>query len=602
MAHGAGPGSWPQVLMTLRAGHPRLYITPESLDRLRADVKSVPALRWPHGVLMAAAKALLVDETPTEFKVVGPRMLDCCTACRGRITTLAMAYLLTGEKEFADRALREMEAAAALPDWNPSHFLDAAELACALGIGYDWLYDYMMPEQRATIRTAIIEKGLTPGVACYRGTEAYGWWTKSAGNWNVACTGGLSIGALAVAEEEPALAAEILDRGMAAVRPALADFGPDGSWRDGPKYWAYTMEFAALYLDALRTALGSMKGLEQAKGLAEGGMFRIAVTGPTGRVFNFADAGEEAGFSAATVWLGRTFNCPLYTAEEWRRHDGDALGLVWYGSDPEARSPLAKDLALDKLTGVAACSVFRRDEIGFFRSSWTDPAALWLAFKGTEGTGSHRHLDAGSFVLEAGGQRWSVDLGPDDYDLPGYWNDQRWTYYRLGTASHSTLLIDGGGQAPAARAPITVFERTLDGARAVIDISACYPSARSVRRGLAMIGGAAVLVQDEVEAAEPLEVLWGMMTRAVVSTAGADVVLEQGGRRLRGRILEPPGAVFDTVPAEAPPPERQQPDARKLIVRLPEKVASLRLVVALWPDRGTPGPEVGPIKPLAEWR
>ena len=600
MTNGAGPGQWPEVLITLRTGHPRLFLTPQTLERLRADVKTDPGLHWPHGVHTALAKALLV-EAPVEFKIVGPRMLEHCQVCRRRIATLAMAHLLTGEEKYAVRAVREMEAAAALADWNPSHFLDAAELACALGTGYDWLYNYMTVEQRVTVRKALIEKGLKPGLACYRGIEKYGWWTKSAGNWNVVCSGGLAVGALAVADEEPALAAEIIDSGLAAVRPALDDFGPDGSWRDGPKYWAYTMEFVALYLDALRTALGSMKGLEQARGLAEAGMFRIASIGPFGdnifgddnfapvdhRIFNFGDADEEAGFSPATVWLGRTFNCPLYTAEEWKRAEGgDAMGMVWNRPDPEALSPLAKDLALDKVTAVDRCSYFRRDEIGFFRSAWNAPRALWLAFKGGDAASSHSHLDCGSFVLEADEQRWAIDLGPDDYDLPGYFGDKRWTYYRLGTASHSTLLINGENQLPPARAPIVAFQWDDAEARAVIDLSACYPAARSVRRGLAMIGGSAVLVQDEVEAPESVTVLWGMMTRAAVSASGADMVLEQEGRRLRGRILEPGGAVFDTVSADAPPPQAQQVDVRKLVVRLPQKVTSLRLVVALWPDRG----------------
>jgi hypothetical protein len=34
-----------------------------------------------------------------------------------------------------------MLAAAAFSDWNPSHFLDVAEMTAALAIGYDWLYE-----------------------------------------------------------------------------------------------------------------------------------------------------------------------------------------------------------------------------------------------------------------------------------------------------------------------------------------------------------------------------------------------------------------------------------------------------------------------------
>ena len=56
-------------------------------------------------------------------------------------------------------AVLEMKAVAAFPDWNPSHFLDVAEMTNALAIGYDWLYDDLTPTDRATIRAAIVEAG-----------------------------------------------------------------------------------------------------------------------------------------------------------------------------------------------------------------------------------------------------------------------------------------------------------------------------------------------------------------------------------------------------------------------------------------------------------
>jgi hypothetical protein len=588
------------TLENLRSGHPRLYLTPELLDLLRQDIYTEPVLRQPLDELVAAAEAIL-DEPPVEFKIVGPRLLDQSQKCRRRVPTLALAYLLTGRETFANRAVAEMEAAAAFPHWNPSHFLDTAELAAALGIGYDWLFDYMSDDQRAVISAALREKGLQPGLSAYRGTEGYGWWKGVRGNWSVVCNGGLAIGALAVADEDQAVAAEILESGLKSVRLALDDWGPDGSWRDGPGYWAYTMEFTALYLDALRTALGSMKDLERSIGLAEAGRFRIASIGPTGRVFNFADAVEATAFSPAMCWLARTFSCPMYVVEEWKRVDGNPMGLVWGRQDPQAMVPLAQELGMDKVTGVSRSSYFRRDEIGFFRSAWNDPRALWLGFKGGDAASDHGHLDRGSFVLEAVGQRWAIDLGPDDYNLPGYFGPKRWTYYRLGTASHNTLLIDGLNQPPEARAPVVAFQGLEDDGRAVIDLSACYPMARTAHRGLAMIGGKCILIQDEVQAEAPLEILWGMLTRAKVAAAGAEVTLEQGGERLRGRILWPQGATFDTVAADAPPPQGQQSDVRKLVVRLPQPAADVRLAVAFWPEQGGTPPPAGAVRPLAEW-
>ena len=48
---------------------------------------------------------------------------------------------MTSEKKYLNRAVKEMLAVSAFSDWNPSHFLDVAEMTMAVSIGYDWLYD-----------------------------------------------------------------------------------------------------------------------------------------------------------------------------------------------------------------------------------------------------------------------------------------------------------------------------------------------------------------------------------------------------------------------------------------------------------------------------
>ena len=107
-----------------------------------------------------------------------------------------------------------------------------------------------------------------------------------------------------------------------------------------------------------------------------------------------------------------------------------------------------------------------------------------------------------------------------------------------------------------------------------------------------------MLVEDEVEAAAPVDVRWQMLTRADIALDGPRAVLSQGGRRLHVRILEPAGAAFGTMDANAPPPEAQQPDVRRLVVRLPGQVKSLRLAVLLTTDAEAKVPQV---RPLGEW-
>jgi hypothetical protein len=578
------------ILKTLRPGHPRLFLAPDSLERLRQAVQADPAMKAIFGKLQAQADRIL-DQPPVEHKLIGPRLLDKSRRCLDRVSTLALVYRLGGDEKYAARALKELEAAAAFPDWNPSHFLDTAEMSCAFGIGYDWLYQYMNDSHRTTARKALVERGLTPGVESYRGTGKYGWWARSSHNWSQVCNGGLAVGALAIADEEPALAAEILASGLKAVGPAMANFGPDGSWNEGPGYWGYTLMYTSYYLAALESALGTMAGLEKTPGLSEAGLFRIAFVGPTGKTFNFADAGEGAGSAPSMFWLARTFAKPVCAWHQRQAMRAGPFDLLWFSAQGDG--PAASGLPLHKL--------FRRDDIVFLRGAWEDPNALWVGFKGGDNAANHSHLDLGSFVIDALGERWATDLGPDDYNLPGYFGGRRWTYYRLKTESHNTLLINNENQPPKAKAPTVAFASAAGDGRAVADLSAAYPMCRSVLRGVAMVGGKRIIIQDEVDADAPVDVLWGMVTRAKAKWSGSHAVLEQKGKRIAADVLAPDDANFDAVPARGGQSEGLQPDAARLVVRLPDKLKSVRIVVSLATEDAAAPPRVQPLRQWPGW-
>ena len=146
-------------LATLRAGHPRLLITEAGLAAAKSEEQTDPLRVKLHRQVARAAEAQL-REPPIRYVLVGPRMLDQSRKALAHVTTSAMAYRLTGDARFADHARDVMLTAAAFPDWNPSHFLDVAEMATALGLGYDWLYDRLTPAERATIKRALLDKAL----------------------------------------------------------------------------------------------------------------------------------------------------------------------------------------------------------------------------------------------------------------------------------------------------------------------------------------------------------------------------------------------------------------------------------------------------------
>lgn len=564
------PASGQVSLQTLRPGHPRLIALDPDIERVRQLIRTNDTARELHRRLVAAA-VKIEAAPPVEYKLIGPRLLDKSRTALDRIYTLALLYRLDPQPKYLQRALKEMRAAAAFPDWNPSHFLDTAEMTHAFAIGYDWLYPALAPKDREWIRRAIVAKGLEPALEVYENRR---WWTAATHNWNQVCNGGITLGALAIAEDEPSRSESVLRYAVDSLPLAMASYGPDGGWVEGPAYWHYATRYTAYLLAGLETALGTDFGLSKAPGFDRAGHFRVYFEGPSARTFNYADGGDTAEPAEELFWLARRFDQPVYAwkqLEMLRRRDrAHALDLVWFPD--KSRTPAEADWPLN----VA----YQGINVAFMRESWTSKDTLWLGVKGGDNQANHAHLDLGSFVLDALGQRWALDLGSDDYNLPEYFGKLRWTYYRLRTESHNTVLIGNANQDLQATAPLK-----MENGAAVIDLSAAYASRLSHYTRRFEVSGGNVRMEDDLEAAQPVEALWGMVTDAEIALEGRKAVLRKAGARLVAEIQTPDDARFDTVSAQPAAPQKQNPGVRKLVVRLSGPVRAAKITVLLSPQR-----------------
>ncbi|MBN1442376.1 MAG: hypothetical protein JXA90_06680, partial [Planctomycetes bacterium] len=281
--------------------HPRLLASREELAALREAIEKDPARKALARSVIQMAD-WLEDAPPVERKLEGRRLLGESRRCVMRMTTLAMAYQLSGREKYARRGREEMLAAARFSDWNPSHFLDVAEMTFALAIGYDWLHDALDDESRREIRAAIIGKGVElPFETRHRG------WVKARNNWGQVCHGGLCAGALAVLEDEPDLAARTVHNALHNVTHSMAAYAPKGSYPEGPGYWAYGTSYNVFLLALLESVLGTDFGLSGAPGFSETGQYPSLMFGPSGLFFNYADGGAGRGPEAALFWLARRY-------------------------------------------------------------------------------------------------------------------------------------------------------------------------------------------------------------------------------------------------------------------------------------------------------
>jgi len=590
-----------EVLKTLVKQHPRLLATAADFERVRKEMGSDPLLKKWHGNLQTQG-AKILTEPPSKYEIPdGKRLLATSRRVLDRICVLAALYRLDGDRRYAERAWLELETAANFKDWNPSHFLDTAELTCAFAIGYDWLYDFWTPQQRVTLQTAMVEKGIKPAMKI---EEEHGWWARSSFNWNQVCNGGIGMGALALADVEPDLAGRFLSAAMKSIQLAMVEYGPDGAWGEGPGYWAYATKYNVFFLSALQTALGSDFGLAKIPGFSEAGTFPIYASGATGLSFDYADSHANVIRESAMFWLARQFHRPEYAAYETQVTKGGALDMLWY--DPALMAKPAAPPPLDKY--------YRHSELALMRSAWDDRNALYAGFKAGDNKTNHSHLDLGSFIFDALGVRWAADIGADDYNIPAYFGKKRWTYYRLRAEGHNTLVINPGldpDQDPTAAAQIVRFESTPGRVFAIADLSAAYArDAASVRRGVAMLDRRQLLIQDEVETKAPAELWWFLHTEADVQIGkdGVTATLTKDGEHLLARIISPANAVFKVMKAEplpgAPHPGQNgnNDKFRKLAIELRD-VKDLRLVVLLTPlKQGETEPVKMPdVQPLDKW-
>ena len=385
-----------EVLKTLDKNHPRLMLKDDSLQSLKARYAEDKVLQKCIRDVINSAESY-INKPVLKYKKIGPRLLSVSRECVSREYALALAYRWTGDEKYAKKAVDNMLAVCAFEDWNPSHFLDTAEMSHAVGVGYDWLHSYMDADTRAKIKAGLIKNGLEEGLIAYRKLG----WARSEHNWNQVCNGGLIAGALSIAESDPKYAEQIVSSAVKSLPLAIKTYGPDGAWGEGPGYWHYASRYTAYGLTALETALGKDFGLLKIKGLAEAGTFPIYMTGPTGLYVNLADSGEWASRRTmpCLFWFARTYDNPLYAEAEHAelaRGSASPEHVVWYVPAPTGE-PSSKDLE----------RMFRGPvEVAVFRSAWDDPEALFVGVKAGYNQVNHGHLDLGNFELDVS---WEIN-------------------------------------------------------------------------------------------------------------------------------------------------------------------------------------------------
>jgi hypothetical protein len=570
-------------LAHLLVNHPRLLFTDEQFKTALAAAKTDP-LRTELNKRIISTAEFILAAPPLRPNTNDKNIHEQERYAVYYIVTEAMAYRLTGDERFFNRAKNDLLTVATFPDWDPREDLAEGEMSFAVAIGYDWLYTKLKPDDRAIIKKALLEKSLLFADDSYTHRAP---WTGSNGNHGQVCNAGLVSAALVLADEQPDLARRILAGARVSLRVPLAGYAPDGSYPEGPGYWTYGTTYSTIMFAELESALGTDLGYEATPGFSNTVNFYEAVEGPLDLVFNYQDSTDVVQNSPARAWLAKKFNSP-FALQHTRALLTDflktnsvvpfdraiqstvanrffALHEVWFPDQPTGNvTPLPLD---SHFRGIA--------DIATFRSSWNDTNAIFVALKAGDNGRHHTHLDLGSFVLDADGQRWAMDFGGDNdrgiYTLSGYFDlkAKRWTYFRVNNHSHNTVTPGDALQNRYVVAPITKFESTQERAFAIVDLTAAYSNeVQSLRRGIALLDRSRVLVQDEYQPAQTnLPLHWVMVTRAKIdlSKDGHSATLTSNGKTLKADLLEPASAKFHIGSTRPPTPRENQNEGTAIL-------------------------------------
>ena len=111
--------------------HPRLLLTQDEEIQLKNKISSEPLLQTLHNEIIQECDQMLLLPVLTRNQK-GRRILHTSREAIRRIFYLSYAFRLTQENNYFLRAEKELLAMASLSDWNPSHFLDVAEMTSAM--------------------------------------------------------------------------------------------------------------------------------------------------------------------------------------------------------------------------------------------------------------------------------------------------------------------------------------------------------------------------------------------------------------------------------------------------------------------------------------
>lgn len=514
--------------------HPYLFFSDKDINLLRERIKEEPfATRWQ---LFKQNADQVLETSPPEPGNIGMATARKYLENAGKT---AFAYVITGEKKYAERAVAEaMDMVSGMDltkeidlNWQYSGHdsftygdLGTSETSLACALIYDWCYDVLTSEEKRAIELGILHRGLTPYLSSIEKDEQDFWVNNQTSNWSGVVHGGSGVAALAIydlsvkARKAARYAREKIPYYLHKV--VLEDSGG----HEGIMYNRYGIVFALKFLHASLRLFGDNRDLLRDFNEKMAGYWDVYMQSSSQKYANFNNMGEDT-FTGLWGKDGNPQGGPhsdISAFYEMITPGGDPLLLwaadnggprfFWEGASawyflwrrgnkprvPTSNKPQLQDAVLFRGAGHA---IFRTEDI-------------WLAYNGGWiSDESHSNRDLGTFVLDVGQERLIND--------PGYGSGE--------TRHHSTITINGEGQYNGARGKYLKFGSADNYYYISSDLSNVYKNKdleKFIRHLLIVKGeNPYIVILDDLAATIPSNFTWRLQTRNEPQKCNENIII-----------------------------------------------------------------------------
>ena len=572
------PMSVKYLKKNLRKSYPRLVLNSAIEKNLKKKLKTDPVIQNVYKAIQLNAAEIQIKPLLERIKI-GRRLLSVSREMLWRMNMLCMVYRIENDPKVLQRINDEVVAVCNFTDWNPSHFLDVAEMSMAVAIALDWTAGSLPESTIKLAQTALIEKGIKPSWP--ENGEAPGWAYRN-NNWNQVCNGGMIAASIAVAEVEPELAVRTISRALDGLPHALDAYRPDGVYPEGSTYWRYGTSFTVETVAMLESAFGTDFGITDYPAFKKSAVFRVLSIAPSGWYFNYSDCGDKRSDNGdfTLAWFAtKTGNKEFFEKDRFLRPSAEmgklprisGSALVWlaqYKEKEDIKMPTAW-----KGEGINPIVIFKSDK--------NDPHHFYFGGKGGKATNNHGNMDAGTFVFELNGVRWVVDPGNQSYhalEKLGFdlWSAcqtcDRWKLLTKNNFGHSTVTVNNELFVNDGFAPLIDFKGG-EKPEAAFDLTAVYgENLKSAKRRFIKDSPTSLVIEDNIEISEKTKLItWQLMTTADVEIVDGGAILKKDGKTLKLENLSHPDLMVSVISLFPAPLkiDRQIEGLKRIEIRIP---------------------------------